>query len=211
MNNESDVMTAIEIASGDPRVLQVLNHRLTIRKIINILENWEQCYEEREKSLDEFDPQARTVLLKYAADAARIVFDVQNTRLDFSPGWKHAVADHVSDLTANNDKLKEQQELMVEDESLNDFVQVSIGFKRNVMQYSTESLAIYAGSIAYMISNGFDPELLVLTEEEAFGEYMRILERMRKLPPNDLDDSYRAGGVMGVVLVNGDYPPPPKE
>lgn len=164
-------------AAGDARIFAVLTSELVNDVIDEAVGNWTQ------RHFQTPNPRVKAVLLEYATTIARKVFAGDTPRPDFSSSsWKGDVSNSAYRLLDYKEFKKQQVPVLVE------ALQPIFGDRRDDLEnglwgYSMAKVANAVGCAAYLVKNGFSPELFRATAEKAHRAQLELMTALAKKDP----------------------------
>lgn len=128
------------------------------------------------------DPQVKAVLLKYAGAVASKILAGATPFPDFSPGWKGKVSDVTFGLL-NYDEFKKEQILILVAALRDKFGDRTADFEKGLWGYSLAKIANTVGVVTYMEKVGLDPNILLMTLEEANASMLKMAQWISEKHP----------------------------
>ena len=161
---------------GDQRIQVVLTNELVDDVIDEAIGNWTQRHFKKP------DPNVKAVLLSYATTVTQKVFAGATPYPDFSPEWKGDISNRVHAIL-DYKQFKEQQIPVMVDALFPIFGDTRSNFENGMWGYSLAKIASVVGCVAYMVKSNLQPELLLMTPEEANASLLRLAETFSKKYP----------------------------
>ncbi len=160
--------------SNDPRMAKVLAFHSVSEVIEEAIGNWTQ-------NREAMDSTILASLSAYAERVAEKVFDTDLPSLDFATNWKRTLANKVDKAVGFN-KFAEDNIPTIVSELRAVHGDTTLQFK-GFWGYSLAKIAHVVGMTAHMVANDADPELLLLSREEANEQMLRLAEQISRVAP----------------------------
>jgi hypothetical protein len=136
------------------------------------------------KDTDKINPTVKSILKVFAEQAAIKILEANLPFQNFTDSWKLDTANMIESALDTQAFVQEHVPAIVRE--LPEKYGYTISDFDGFMDLSLNKIAVYAGSIAYMVSHGLDPLLLRMNQEEKRAEMQKIMVAFSEQQPEKL-------------------------
>lgn len=174
------IQSPSRLAEGNRKLEEVLTHELVHEVIDEAVKNWTPC-----GFFKKPNPWVKTVLLSYAKAIAEKVFNGHTPYPDLSsPDWKLDVSNNVYHLLGvKNGFIRKEQAPIIANKLAHTFDDAEEELVNGMWGYSLSKIANVVGCVAYMVNCSIEPDLLKMSDEEAYESLLKDTIMLSKNGP----------------------------